>query len=563
MHPDIHPLLKMRTPDTVVPTVYRVGQTNLIDTQRGRSPVPVQRARSRSPSFGRGFMMNPNERRNTMPASFLESVPSPIPPPSPFFFRSESSRSSSPVLAYHPPPRLPSPPYMPRPPSPMMMPGGLYDEPAFARQPQPSYTGYSFTRPQPTASRFSHSPSPSPSLRNNSRSPSPPLPPRHATWNAPLRSLYEGHSPVFQPLRPQFQQPQELQAREVVEQQQREEEEHRKEREFWIAQDLAQADKMAQERREAMDELAEAQARLALHIEEEQMRWARPVPPVAAPAVPEPAFPAGFRPFWPKSEELRHLTQHDTEPAIDAFSRLSVQEEPAAVMDSPLTGEALLNRPVGNAANPDLFLQGLAKRDETTRGVTSFNHSLAALLNGYESESEAEKKNKEPLISITKEEPTPAPSPIPAPALVPAPAPALAPAAVPVPIPVPAPALGLRATFVNDLTLPDGQIFPPGAEFMKCWQMVNSGGVAWPAGTELVYVAGERLTREVGGPAGVPIGSVKVGAEVELWTGELKAPETPGRYVSYWRLRDGQGKLFGESIWIEYVFCVMLSFYLC
>ncbi|KAJ7897137.1 hypothetical protein B0H14DRAFT_2175983, partial [Mycena olivaceomarginata] len=95
--------------------------------------------------------------------------------------------------------------------------------------------------------------------------------------------------------------------------------------------------------------------------------------------------------------------------------------------------------------------------------------------------------------------------------------------------------------FVNDLTLPDGQIFPPGAEFMKCWQMVNSGGVAWPAGTELVYVAGERLTREIGGPAGVPIGSVKVGAEVELWTGELKAPETPGRYVSYWRLRDGQG----------------------
>ncbi|KAJ7897138.1 hypothetical protein B0H14DRAFT_392785 [Mycena olivaceomarginata] len=80
MHPDIHPLLKMRTPDTVVPTVYRVGQTNLIDTQRGRSPVPVQRARSRSPSFGRGFMMNPNERRNTMPASFLDSVPSPIPP---------------------------------------------------------------------------------------------------------------------------------------------------------------------------------------------------------------------------------------------------------------------------------------------------------------------------------------------------------------------------------------------------------------------------------------------------------------------------------------------------
>jgi len=154
-------------------------------------------------------------------------------------------------------------------------------------------------------------------------------------------------------------------------------------------------------------------------------------------------------------------------------------------------------------------------------------------------ETENEDKEKEPLVTIIEQAPTP--PPVPAPVSLPTPA------AVPVPIPP----LGLRATFVNDVTLPDGQIFPPGAEFMKCWQMVNSGGVDWPERTELVYVAGERLAREIGGPANVPIGTVKVGAEVELWTGELKAPETPGRYVSYWRLRDGEGKLFGESIWVD------------
>jgi next-to-BRCA1 protein 1 len=182
--------------------------------------------------------------------------------------------------------------------------------------------------------------------------------------------------------------------------------------------------------------------------------------------------------------------------------------------------------------------------------VTSFNHSLAALLNGYE--SEIEDKEKEPLVTIIEQAPTPPPAP--APVSLPTPA------AVPVPIPP----LGLRATFVNDVTLPDGQIFPPGAEFMKCWQMVNSGGVDWPERTELVYVAGERLAREIGGPANVPIGAVKVGAEVELWTGELKAPETPGRYVSYWRLRDGEGKLFGESIWVECVVLrISLIFYFC
>ncbi|KAJ7161311.1 hypothetical protein C8R43DRAFT_881257 [Mycena crocata] len=404
MHPDTHPMLKMRSTSTVVPTVYRVGQTTLIDredAQRGRSPVLAHHQRSRSPSFGRGYMVNPSGRSNTMPASFFDSAPSPIAPPSPFFFRSESSRSSSPVMAYQPPAARPLSPYVPRPPSPMMMPGGLYDEPAFARQPQPSLfaMNYPYERAQPTASRFSHSPSPSPPLfRNRSRSPSP-----------------------------------------------------------------------------------------------------RP-----------PAFPS----FWPKSsEELRHLMQHDQEvPPVDAFSRLSMQEE-AAVMDSPLTGEALLNRPVEMA-------------QANKAPVTSFNHSLAALLNGYE--SDPEDKPEEPVAVKQESAPTPVVS-------------AAKPTA----------ALGLRASFVNDVTLPDGQIFPPGAEFMKCWQMVNSGGVEWPAATELVYVAGERLAREHSGPANVPIGPIKVGEEIEVWTGELKAPEAPGRYVSYWRLRDGQGNLFGDSIWID------------
>ncbi|KAJ6520093.1 hypothetical protein C8R45DRAFT_808304 [Mycena sanguinolenta] len=389
MHPETHPLLKMRSPSTVVPTVYRVGQTTLIDREesaRGRSPVPAQRARSRASSFG---------------------------PDSPFRTY-QTSRSGSPFRTYQP-----------------------------ARP----------ISPYPTASRFSHSPSPSPSLPPQSpplisRSPSPPAPVHYV--RAHTVDL-DDQLDSFPSLR---------------------QHEH------------------------AMDQIADAQARLALRIEEEQMRWVRAptMPPtLPTPVATDPVF-SSFSSYWPK-EELRHLMQHNNEPVIDAFSRLSVQEEPA-VMDSPLTGEALLTRTTG-------------KDDESAPVSTP-----------------------------------------PVPVFPPA-APSLAPAAVPVPIPVPAPALGLRATFVNDLTLPDGQIFPPGAEFMKCWQMVNSGSVDWPAATELVYVAGERLAREVGGPASVRIGSVRVGAEVELWTGELKAPETPGRYVSYWRLRDDQGRLFGESIWID------------
>ncbi|KAJ7631253.1 hypothetical protein FB45DRAFT_917981 [Roridomyces roridus] len=400
MHPDNHPLLKMRSPDTVVPTVYRVGQTTLIHQPRSPS-FPKPPSRVPSPSFERGYMANPNVRSNTMPAT--------------------SSRSSSPVTAYH------QPPYVARPSSQTMPgglygPGGLYDEPAFARQPQPwnAYRNELFAPPQPTVSRFSHSPSPSPPLVHDrthddlSRSPSPAPPLRQATW-APVREYPR-----------------------------------------W---DDDQAERLARERREAMAHLVQSTRDLENRLDAQEVLWgAAAVPPVSVPAVPEPSFPS----FWPKSsDELRHLMHQEQElgtPVIDAFSRLTVQEEPA-VMDSPLTGEALLNPPI--------------EADKAT--------SLAALLNGYESESEVP--------------PPPAP----------------------------------RASFVNDLTLPDGQIFPPGAEFMKCWQMVNSGEVDWPAETRLVYV----------------------GAQVELWTPELKAPEATGRYVSYWRLRDGKGVLFGDSIWID------------
>ncbi|KAJ7786588.1 hypothetical protein B0H16DRAFT_1490973 [Mycena metata] len=541
VHPDNHPLLKMRSPSTVVPTVYRVGQTRLIDptdldqilqqqevNQRGRSP---HRARSRSPSFDRGYMANPNTRSNTMPASFFDSAPSPIPPPSPFFFRSESSRSSSPITAYQAPL---SPPYVPRPLSPMMMPGGLYDEPVFTRQPQPAFN-YSFRVQPPTASRFSHSPSPSPPLfRTRSRSATPPPRARQATWapaDAPIRlePARWTHFETLRALREQQERAQEQQER-AREQQERDQEQQQNQRDAELrAQQAARnlVDTMARERIEAMHQLEEAHRNLEQHVEEQQIRWASPAAvPVPAPAAPESLFPS----FWPKSsEELRHLMQHDHEPVVDAFSRLSVQEEPAAVMDSPLTGEALLNRPT--------------EMSQASK-MPVFNHSLAALLNGYESENE--EKEVEQEVEEEEEEPSVVPTPV----LVPTPVPAIAHYPKPSLVPVPIPPLGLRASFVNDVTLPDGQIFPPGAEFMKCWQMVNSGGVDWPAETELVYVAGERLARESGGPSAVAVGSVKIGAEVELWTGELKAPESEGHYVSYWRLRDGEGNLFGDNIWI-------------
>lgn len=77
------------------------------------------------------------------------------------------------------------------------------------------------------------------------------------------------------------------------------------------------------------------------------------------------------------------------------------------------------------------------------------------------------------------------------------------------------------ATYVSDSNIPDGQIFPPGAEFVKSWRMKNDGELAWPEETALSFVAGDRITPG-DGLTTVKVGSVASGAEVEVVGPEMK-----------------------------------------
>ena len=106
----------------------------------------------------------------------------------------------------------------------------------------------------------------------------------------------------------------------------------------------------------------------------------------------------------------------------------------------------------------------------------------------------------------------------------------------------------LDAACVQDVTIKHGQKFPPGAEFVKVWKLRNSGSVPWPASTEIALEGGEPLGQD--GPAFV--GTVPPGGSVDVWTGGLKAPDAAGRYVGYWRLRDGSSKVpFGDLVWVD------------
>lgn len=128
----------------------------------------------------------------------------------------------------------------------------------------------------------------------------------------------------------------------------------------------------------------------------------------------------------------------------------------------------------------------------------------------------------------------------------------------------------LDSALMDDTNVPDGQIFPPGAEFVKGWHMVNNGGLPWPTTTEVQFVAGEMFAPGCNTALRAKVGVAHPGQDLDIWTGDLKvcaftqttmekdilltsakAPDVPGRYVGYWRLNDGQGNFFGSSVWIE------------
>lgn len=106
----------------------------------------------------------------------------------------------------------------------------------------------------------------------------------------------------------------------------------------------------------------------------------------------------------------------------------------------------------------------------------------------------------------------------------------------------------LIATFEYDNNVEDGHLFPPGAEFIKSWRMKNDGARDWPKETMLAFVGGHRLGAFANAPTQYEVGTVKSGDHVDVWAGDLKAPDEPGIYNSFWRLVDGQGVYFGHRV---------------
>ena len=104
--------------------------------------------------------------------------------------------------------------------------------------------------------------------------------------------------------------------------------------------------------------------------------------------------------------------------------------------------------------------------------------------------------------------------------------------------PIPSVTVGctLQATFVADVTIPDGTALAPGKQFVKTWRVRNSGTCDWGSGFTAVWIEGERL----GGPVSVAIEPTDAGRTFDV-SFTLKAPTHPGAYRGKWQLRAPNG----------------------
>ena len=110
-----------------------------------------------------------------------------------------------------------------------------------------------------------------------------------------------------------------------------------------------------------------------------------------------------------------------------------------------------------------------------------------------------------------------------------------------------------RASFVSDVSVPDGTVFAPGQAFTKTWRLKNVGTCTWTTSYSIVFSSGEQM----GGPAALNLpNQVAPGQTVDLSL-NLIAPATAGTYRGYWLLKNASGKLFGISslgtkpFWLE------------
>lgn len=115
------------------------------------------------------------------------------------------------------------------------------------------------------------------------------------------------------------------------------------------------------------------------------------------------------------------------------------------------------------------------------------------------------------------------------------------------------------AHFNGSENYPDGSPVKVGQKFTKWWRIQNTGTCKWTPGYEIIWVTalknGEDVPETMGGQVAFFLteADVSPGQTITVQI-TLTAPDEPGRYRLYYRLRSSAGEVFkvdGGDIWLE------------
>ena len=112
-----------------------------------------------------------------------------------------------------------------------------------------------------------------------------------------------------------------------------------------------------------------------------------------------------------------------------------------------------------------------------------------------------------------------------------------------------------KALFIEDVTYPDGTTVWIGEEFTKTWIIENTGTTTWDSSYKLVYWDSEpkKFSMAQEGQSVIPILKyIEPGDQVTLSV-KMTAPAALGTYVNYFRMMNGEGQYFGDSLYVKII----------
>lgn len=102
--------------------------------------------------------------------------------------------------------------------------------------------------------------------------------------------------------------------------------------------------------------------------------------------------------------------------------------------------------------------------------------------------------------------------------------------------------------FIRDVNLPAGTVVGKEEEITKTWKVQNIGTCEWKFQYRLAFLSGDDLRAS----------GDYIGKQVAIWDWSevsisFTSPSKPGTYTSYWRMVDGDGKMFGTTLVVSFV----------